>query len=99
MSTPASPSLAAGRTDVPDWPDIPKPELPPGYSWVCLRPALGLENPDGTHPWWIRVQWLTGNGKTRMLRLGGPEHFATPQEAIRHAVNEAMIHRCKRAKK
>ena len=76
-----------------DWPaSIPKPVLPKGYEWVCLRQAFGLRQPDGGHPWWVRVCWTMRNGKQRMLKMGDSV-FSTPQQAITFAVAEAESHR------
>ncbi len=74
-----------------DWPShIDKPDLPPGYSWSCLKQAIGLKNPDSTHPWYIRVTWVMKNGKSRFLNMG--QYFETPQQAIAHAVLIACDH-------
>ncbi len=79
----------------PNWPlDVDKPQLPEGYEWVCLRPALGVKqsDPANPHPWWIRVKWTTANGQRRFLRGLKEEHFATPQDAIDAAMKIARKH-------
>jgi hypothetical protein len=73
--------------NIPDWPDLPKPELPEGYKWECLRPS--------SHHWWVRVSWRTKGGRQRMLRFS-EDLFATPTDAIRYAVNEVHIHNARR---
>lgn len=79
-----------------DWPaSVPKPQLPKGYEWVCLRRAFGLQQPGGEHPWWIRLCWTMRSGKKRMLKTG-EKFFATPQEAIDFAIVEAVRHRLHR---
>lgn len=82
------------RVNWPAW--VPQPELPVGYEWVVLRPALGLGS-NGDHPWWVRVQWKTRNGRKRYLPLN-EEYFGTPQAAIEYAVESARAHASRRVR-
>jgi hypothetical protein len=80
----------------PDWPPgLTKPDLPLGYEWVCLRPALGMRNEDGvTHPWWIRLYWTMPSRRKRYIDM--PDYYSKPEEAIQAAVEVAFSHARKR---
>lgn len=76
---------------VGDWPpSIPKPPLPDGYQWICLRQAFGLKTANDEHPWWIRLSWTIRNGKKRILKI--PGYFDTAEFAVHRAVDEARKH-------
>lgn len=79
-------------SETTDWPDgVPKPPLPSGYEWVCLRPALGIGEA-GEHPWWVRLARITRNGRRRYVRaagLGTDDFHRTAEEAIGAAMEAA----------
>lgn len=71
-----------------DWPEnIQKPELPKGYSWVCLRRCPKTKFPS-SEKWWIRMKKIyRGPHRTteRMVKMRN-EYFDTPEDAIRYCV-------------